>query len=166
MEYTFAMIKPDAVAAKNTGKIIDMIEQNGFEIIRMHKVHLTEDAAQEFYAVHKSKPFFNDMVAFICSGPAIILALGKEGAVADWRKLIGATDPQKAEAGTIRNLFGTSIERNAVHGSDSAENAEKELSMFFFDEADLDEEEVSICDEDECDEDECTEDDDCCRNQS
>src|SRR5580692_883089 len=124
MEYTFAMIKPDAVAAKNSGKIIDSIEQHEFEIIRMHKVNLTEEAAVEFYEIHKSKPFFGEMVSFICSGPAIILALGKENAVAEWRKLIGATDPLKADKGTIRQLFGTSIDKNAVHGSDSVENAE------------------------------------------
>jgi nucleoside-diphosphate kinase len=155
MEYTFAMIKPDAVAAKNSGKIIDMIEKNGFDIVRMHKVNLTEDAAREFYAVHKDRPFFGEMVEFVCSGPAIIMGLSKENAVADWRKLIGATDPLKAEAGTIRKLFGTSISNNAVHGSDSVENAETELAMFFFDEDDMDEdgEEITFCDEDECDED-------------
>jgi nucleoside-diphosphate kinase len=161
MEYTFAIIKPDAVLSKNSGKIIDMIEQHGFDIIRMHKVNLTEEAATEFYEVHKGKPFFGEMISFICSGPAIILALGKENAVADWRKLIGATDPEKADKGTVRQLFGTSIDKNAVHGSDSVENAEKELSMFFFDESDLDEDEVSLCDEEECDEE-----DDCCQNNS
>lgn len=161
MEYTFAMIKPDAVLAKHSGKIIDMIEQHGFDIIRMHKVNLTQEAAAEFYEIHKDKPFFQDMITFICSGPAIILALEKENAVANWRKLIGATDPAKADKGTIRHLFGSSIDKNAVHGSDSAENAEKELSMFFFDESDLDSDEVSLCDEDECDED-----DNCCQNNS
>jgi nucleoside-diphosphate kinase len=157
MEYTFAMIKPDAVAAKNSGKIIDFIEQHGFEVIRMHKVNLTEEAAVEFYEIHKDKPFFGEMVSFICSGPSIILALGKENAVADWRKLIGATDPLKADKGTIRQLFGTGIEKNAVHGSDSVENAEKELSMFFFDESDLDSDEVALCDEEECEEENCCE---------
>jgi nucleoside-diphosphate kinase len=157
MEYTFAMIKPDAVEAKNSGKIIDIIEKNGFDIIRMHKVNLTEEAAAEFYEIHKDKPFFKDMISFICSGPAVILALGKENAVADWRKLIGATDPLKSDAGTIRQLFGTSIDKNAVHGSDSVENAEKELSMFFFDESDLESDEVTLCDEQDCDEDECCE---------
>jgi nucleoside-diphosphate kinase len=157
MEYTFAMIKPDAVEAKNSGKIIDIIEKNGFDIIRMHKVNLTEEAAAEFYEIHKDKPFFKDMISFICSGPAVILALGKEDAVADWRKLIGATDPLKADKGTVRQLFGTSIDKNAVHGSDSVENAEKELSMFFFDESDLESDEVTMCDEQDCDEDECCE---------
>jgi len=161
MEYTFAMIKPDAVSAKNTGKIIDIIEHHGFDIIRMHKVNLTQEAAIEFYEVHKDKPFFGQMVDFICSGPAVILALGKENAVADWRKLIGATDPIKAEKGTIRNQFGKSIDQNAVHGSDSVENAEKELSMFFFDEDDLEaDEEVAFCDEEDCSE------EDCCQNNS
>ena len=125
----------------------------------MHKVHLTEDAAREFYAVHKDKPFYNELVEFVCSGPSIIMGLAKENAVADWRKLMGVTDPAKAEAGTIRKLFGTSIDKNAVHGSDSLENAEMELSMFFFDEDDMDEDEMQFCDEDECKDDE-----ECCQN--
>lgn len=165
MEYTFAMIKPDAVGAKNSGKIIDLIEKNGFEVLRMHKIHLTPEAAEEFYQEHKDKPFFREMVSFVCSGPVIILALAKEHAVKEWRDLIGATDPKKAAAGTIRSLFGTNVGSNAVHGSDSQESAERELSMFFIDEEEFDEENDSQ--EEElgfCDEEDCNDDEDCCRN--
>src|SRR5436190_11276778 len=102
-EFTFAMIKPDALAAKNSGKIIDMIEHHGFDIMRLHKVHLDEETAHEFYAEHKDKPFFNELVEFICSGPVIIMALSKENAIKEWRALMGATDSKKAEKGTIRN---------------------------------------------------------------
>jgi nucleoside-diphosphate kinase len=130
-QYTFAMIKPDAVAAKNSGKIIDLIEAAGFEIVRMQKAELVADAAREFYAVHKERPFFGELVDFIISGPVIVMALQKENAIADWRTLMGATDPQKADAGTIRKKFGTSIGNNAVHGSDAPETAKTELSLFF-----------------------------------
>lgn len=160
VEYTFAMIKPDAVQAKNSGKIIDMIEKKGFEILRMHKIHLTEEAGQEFYEAHKTKPFFGELVEFICSGPVIILALSKENAIKEWRECIGDTDSKKAAAGTVRAAFGTDVCKNAVHGSDSQEAAERELSMFFVDEDDLDEdesEELAFCDEDECEDDK-----DCC----
>lgn len=166
IEYTFAMIKPDAVLAKNSGKIIDLIEKHGFDILRMHKIHMTEEAAREFYSAHKAKPFFGELVEFICSAPVIILALAKENAISDWRKLMGATDSKKAEAGTIRALFGTDVGRNAVHGSDSLEAAENELSMFFLDEEDLDE--TAEDDEDEevefCDDENCSDDEDCCGN--
>ncbi len=131
MQYTFAMIKPDAVAAKNSGKIIDMIENHGFEIVRMEKVMLHADMAREFYAVHKERPFFGELVEFVSSGPVIIMALEKENAIADWRNLMGATDPQKAEEGTIRKKFATSIGNNAVHGSDAPETAAQELKLFF-----------------------------------
>jgi nucleoside-diphosphate kinase len=152
------MIKPDAVAAKNSGKIIDMIELNGFEIMRMHKVLLTEDIAQVFYAIHRSKPFFNELVEFVTSGPVIIMALSKTGAVSAFRNFIGETDPKKAEQGTVRNLFGTDIAHNAVHGSDSDENAKLELSTFFADE--MDEEEGGIAEYSEEDYDIDDEDDD------
>jgi nucleoside-diphosphate kinase len=161
IEYTFAMIKPDAVQAKNSGKIIDMIEKNGFEILRMHKIHLTEEIAEDFYEVHKSKPFFRELVEFISSGPVIICALSKENAIKAWRELMGATDSKKAAAGTVRALFGTDVCKNAVHGSDSQETAESELSLFFIDEQELEEEEgqeeLAFCDEEECEDDE-----DCC----
>lgn len=130
-DLTFAMIKPDAVRAKNAGKIIDMIEKNGFEILRLHKVMLDEDSAQQFYAVHKERPFFNELVEFVCSGPVIIMALRKENAVQEWRNLMGTTNPDQAAEGTVRKAFGTSIQNNAVHGSDSVQTAEDEI-MFFF----------------------------------
>lgn len=131
MEKTFAMIKPDAVAAKNAGKIIDLIEQNGFNIVRMHKVQLTKEGAEKLYAVHKERPFFGEMVEFITSGPIVIMALERENAVQAWRDLMGATDPKNAAEGTIRKLFGASIGNNAAHGSDSQENAQAELNLFF-----------------------------------
>lgn len=153
---TFAMIKPDAVAAKNSGKIIDMIEHNGFEIVRMQKVIIAADLAQEFYAEHKEKPFFGELVEFVISAPVIIMALHKDNAIADWRELIGATDPAKAAAGTIRNLYGTNIGNNAVHGSLDSVSAANELEMFFPDLF-----EYESADED-CSKDKCSDDDDCC----
>ena len=131
IERTFAMIKPDAIAAKNTGKIIDMIEKNGFTILAMRKTQLDKQTAQTFYAVHKERPFFGELVSFVTSGPVIVMALEKDNAVKAWRDLMGATDPQKAEAGTIRKLFGTSIGTNATHGSDAPETAQEELKLFF-----------------------------------
>ena len=131
MQRTFAMIKPDAVAAKNAGKIIDIIEKNGFTIIGMEKTKLNKAKAQEFYAVHKERPFFGELVDFIISGPVIILALEKENAVLAWRDLMGATDPNKASEGTIRKLFGTSIGTNATHGSDAPETAATEIALMF-----------------------------------
>ena len=128
---TFAMIKPDAVAGKNSGKIIDMIEHNGFEIVRMQKVIVAKDLAEEFYAVHKDRPFYQELVEFIISAPVIIMALHKENAITSWRELIGATDPAKAAAGTIRHAFGTDLGNNAVHGSDASETAAQELELFF-----------------------------------
>lgn len=131
MQRTFAMIKPDAVAAKNSGKIIDMIEKNGFTILGMKKVHLNKQTAQEFYAVHKERPFFGELVEFVTSGPVILLALEKENAILAWRDLMGATDPLKAQEGTIRKIFGKNIGNNAVHGSDAPETAHTELALFF-----------------------------------
>jgi nucleoside-diphosphate kinase len=131
LEQTFAIIKPDAIKARHTGKIIDMIEQHGFDILRLQKGQLSIDLAEIFYDVHKDKPFFRELVEFISSGPIIIMALQKENAIQDWRKLMGTTDPAKAEEGTIRKKFGTSIGNNAVHGSDSPETAMRELALFF-----------------------------------
>lgn len=131
IERTFAMIKPDAVAAKNSGKIIDMIESNGFTILGMRKMTIDKAKAQEFYAVHKERPFFGELVSFVTSGPVIVMALEKDNAVKAWRDLMGATDPLKADEGTIRKLFGTNIGTNAAHGSDSVENAKIELKLFF-----------------------------------
>lgn len=131
MEQTLALIKPDAIAAGNSGKIIDLIEKNGFAIDRMEKGLLKKEHAENFYAVHKDKPFFGELTAFITSGPIIVMALRKDNAVNDWRTLMGATDPLKATDGTIRKLYGTDISHNAVHGSDSVENAALELGLFF-----------------------------------
>ncbi|HSW73780.1 MAG TPA: nucleoside-diphosphate kinase [Candidatus Limnocylindria bacterium] len=130
-ERTFAMIKPDAVAAKNSGKIIDIIENNGFTIVRMEKVKLNKQKAEEFYAVHKERPFFGELVNFVTSGPVIVMALEKENGVKAWRDLMGATDPQKAAEGTIRKQFGANIGNNATHGSDALETAKVELALFF-----------------------------------
>lgn len=130
-ETTFAMIKPDAVKDKNVGKIITMIEDNTFEIVRMRKVKLSKDLAKEFYAVHKERPFFDDLVEFVTSGPVIVMALEKENAIKAWRDLMGATNPEEAEEGTIRKKFGTNIGSNAVHGSDAPETAQTELSLIF-----------------------------------
>jgi len=131
MEQTLAIIKPDAVAAGYSGTIINMIEKSGFSIDRMEKGLLKKEPAENFYAVHKDKPFFNELIEFITSGPIIVMALRKENAINDWRNLMGHTDPQKADEGTIRKLFGANIGKNAVHGSDSPETAGHELSLFF-----------------------------------
>jgi len=131
-QQTFAIIKPDAVEAKNTGKIIDMILQDGFEIKKMEKIQFTADQAKTFYAEHKGKPFFDGLVEFMTSGPVIIMVLEKENAIKDWRKLIGATNPAKADKGTIRQLFGTKIPKNAAHGSDAPESAKREIDLLFF----------------------------------
>ncbi|MCZ8354075.1 MAG: nucleoside-diphosphate kinase [Cyclobacteriaceae bacterium] len=128
---TFTMIKPDAVAANNTGAITKMIEEAGFRIVAMKKTALTKELAGKFYAIHKERPFYNDLCAYMSSGPIVPMILEKENAVEDFRKLIGATDPTKAAPGTIRNLFAKSIEANAIHGSDSDENAAIEGAFFF-----------------------------------
>jgi nucleoside-diphosphate kinase len=128
---TFTMIKPDAVGANNSGAIIKMIEEAGFKIIALKKTRLSKERAGQFYAIHKERPFFNDLCEYMSSGPIFPMILEKSNAVEDFRKLIGATDPKKAEAGTIRNLFAKSIEANAIHGSDSDSNAAIEGSFFF-----------------------------------
>ncbi|HEY4194213.1 MAG TPA: nucleoside-diphosphate kinase [Mucilaginibacter sp.] len=128
---TFTMIKPDAVANGHIGAIIDHIIKGGFKITAMKYLWLTPEKAGEFYAVHKARPFYNDLVTFMSSGPIVAAILEKDNAVEDFRKLIGATDPAKAEPGTIRNLFAKSIDANAVHGSDSDENAQIEGSFYF-----------------------------------
>lgn len=125
------MIKPDAVAAGHTGAIIKMIEEAGFRIVAMKKTQLSRERAGQFYAVHRERPFYNDLCTYMSSGPIVPMILEKENAVEDFRKLIGATDPQKAAPGTIRNLFARSIEANAIHGADSDANAEIEGSFFF-----------------------------------
>ena len=128
---TFTMIKPDAVANKNTGAILDIIIKKGFKIIAMKLLQLSSEKAGAFYAVHKSRPFYNDLVKYMTAGPIVAAILEKENAVEDFRKLIGATDPAKAESGTIRAMFAKSIYANAVHGSDSDENAKTEGDFFF-----------------------------------
>jgi nucleoside-diphosphate kinase len=128
---TFTMIKPDAVAAGNSGAIIKMIEEAGFGIVAMKKTQLSADLAGKFYAVHKERPFYGDLVKYMSSGPIVAMILEKDNAVADFRNLIGATDPSKAAPGTIRALFAKSIEANAIHGSDSDENAAIEGNFFF-----------------------------------
>lgn len=125
------MIKPDATGANHTGAIIRMIEEAGFRIVSMKKTQLSRDRAGQFYAIHKERPFFNDLCEYMSSGPIVPMILEKEDAVEDFRKLIGATDPKKAEKGTIRNLFAKSIEANAIHGSDSDSNAIIEGNFFF-----------------------------------
>lgn len=128
---TFTMIKPDAVGNGHIGAILAKINEAGFRIVAMKYTKLSAESAGEFYAVHKARPFYNDLVSYMSSGPIVAAILEKENAVEDFRKLIGATDPAKAEPGTIRNLFAKSIEANAVHGSDSDENAAIEGNFFF-----------------------------------
>ena len=128
---TFTMIKPDAVSAANSGAIMKMIEEAGFRIVAVKKTQLSEARAGEFYAVHSQRSFFQELCTYMSSGAIIPMILEKDNAVEDFRKLIGATDPKKAEPGTIRNLFAKSIEANAIHGSDSDENAAIESSFFF-----------------------------------
>ena len=130
---TFAIIKPDAVRKKYTGKIYDRILKSNFKIVGAKLLQMTIEQAKEFYSVHRERPFFNDLVNFMTSAPCMVLALEKENAVAEWRDTIGATNPQDAAENTIRKDFATSVQENAVHGSDSNENAEKEIAFFFLD---------------------------------
>lgn len=131
MERTFAIIKPDAVKSGYTGKIIQRIEEAGFTIRAMQMRHLTTREAEGFYAVHRERPFFGSLTTFMSSGPCVVMALEAEGAIRKWRDLMGATDPGKADAGTLRKEFGASIEHNATHGSDAPETAAFELGYFF-----------------------------------
>jgi nucleoside-diphosphate kinase len=131
LQRTLAIVKPDAVAKGAAGDIIATIESNGFRIIGMKMLHLKKAQASAFYAVHVGKPFFDSLAAFMTSGPVVVLALEKSNAIADWRKLMGATNPANAEAGTIRKKHAESIEKNAVHGSDAEDTARFELSFFF-----------------------------------
>jgi len=128
---TFTMIKPDAVQDGNSGAIIKLIEEAGFRIVAAKKTKLSAERAGEFYAVHSERPFYNDLCEYMSSGAIIPMILEKENAVADFRKLIGATNPANAEEGTIRKLYARSVEANAIHGSDSDENAAIEGSFFF-----------------------------------
>ena len=131
MERTLAIIKPDAVAAGHTGPIIQRIEAEGFQIRAMRLVRLTRADAEGFYAVHRERPFFGQLAEFMSSGPAVVMALEAPDAIRRWRTAMGATNPEKADAGTIRKDFGTSIERNATHGSDAPETAAFEIGYFF-----------------------------------
>jgi nucleoside-diphosphate kinase len=128
---TFGIIKPDAVAAKHTGSIIQKILDDGFRIRALKLIHMTRKEAEGFYAVHRERPFFAGLTEFMSSAPCVVMALEKEGAVKAWRDLMGATDPAKADEGTLRKQFGGSVGENAVHGSDSDENAAIEIAYFF-----------------------------------
>jgi nucleoside-diphosphate kinase len=131
MQMTLAIVKPDAVAAGHTGEILAELQRRGFVLRGLRVVHLTRAQAEAFYAVHRERPFFGSLVTFMTEGPVVPVALERQDAVAALREAMGATDVAKAAEGTIRKRFGTSIERNAIHGSDSPENAEKELAFFF-----------------------------------
>jgi nucleoside-diphosphate kinase len=128
---TFSIVKPDAVAKGATGDILATLQHAGFHILGMKMLEITKQQAEGFYAVHASRPFFDSLTTFMSSGPIVVLALEKENAIADLRKLMGATDPAKAEAGTIRKKHAASIEANAIHGSDAEDTAKFELSYFF-----------------------------------
>lgn len=131
MERTLAIIKPDAVAARNAGRIIQRIEDSGFTIRAMRLANLTKKEAEGFYAVHRERPFFASLTAFMSSGPLVVLALEAPDAIRTWRTLMGATDPAKADANTLRKDFGTSIGNNATHGSDAPDTAAYEVGYFF-----------------------------------
>ena len=131
MEETLSIIKPDAVERKLENEIKNIFVKNNFEIIKEKKVQLDKKDAEQFYKVHETKPFYNDLCNYLSSGPVLVMVLKKENAIAENRKIMGATNPVEAEEGTIRKMFGISIDKNSVHGSDSKENAEKEINFFF-----------------------------------
>ncbi|MCS7188556.1 MAG: nucleoside-diphosphate kinase [Bacteroidia bacterium] len=131
LERTLGLIKPDAVQAGHIGKILDHILMRGFRIVGMRMLRLSRTAAENFYFMHRGRPFFESLIDFITSGPLVAFVLEREGAVHAYRELMGATDPAKAAPGTLRALFGTNVERNAVHGSDSPESARREIAFFF-----------------------------------
>ena len=131
METTLAIVKPDAVENRHVGRIVSRIEQQGFRIVAMRMLHMTRTEAECFYAVHRERPFFESLTTYMSSGPVVTLVLERDNAIAHWRATMGATDPAKAENGTIREQMGESIERNAVHGSDAPETAAVETSYFF-----------------------------------
>jgi nucleoside-diphosphate kinase len=131
MEQTFAIIKPDAVKTGHAGRILQRIEEAGFRVVALRLQHLTREEAEGFYAVHRARPFFASLTTFMSSGPCLVMALEAADAIKKWRTLMGATDPAKAEAGSLRKEFGTSIEYNATHGSDAPETAAFELGYFF-----------------------------------
>ena len=131
MERTFAIVKPDATAAGYTGRILARIEQEGFKIVGLKKIFLTKKEAEGFYAVHSERPFFNALTTFMSSGPCVVMVLEKEGAIKEWRNLMGATNPAEAAEGTLRKEFGKNIDNNATHGSDAPETAAIEIAYFF-----------------------------------
>jgi nucleoside-diphosphate kinase len=131
LQRTLAIVKPDGVANGVAGNVIARIEHEGFRIVAMRLHHLSRAEAEGFYAVHRERPFFKDLVAFMTSGPAVLMCLERENAIALWREVMGATDPAKAAAGTIRKLYATNIEKNVSHGSDAVETAAFELGWFF-----------------------------------
>jgi nucleoside-diphosphate kinase len=130
-ERTFGIIKPDAVAKGHAGEILTMIERQGFRVVGMKMRRISKPEAEAFYAVHKERPFFSGLVTFMTEGPVVMLVLEREGAIGKWRELMGATNPANAAEGTIRKRFAENIERNSVHGSDSAETAAQEIPFFF-----------------------------------
>jgi len=131
LERTLTIVKPDAVRKNGVGDIIEQFEKNGFRILAMKMLQISKHQAEQFYAVHASRPFYNSLTEFMSSGSIVVLALEKENAIADLRKLMGTTDPAKADEGTIRKRWATNIEHNAIHGSDAEETARFELSFFF-----------------------------------
>ncbi len=131
VQRTFSMIKPDAVAGRHAGEILSILEQNGFRIAGLRTAHLSRKEAEGFYAVHREKPFFRDLVEFITEGPVILMALEREDAILKLREIMGATNPANAAEGTIRKRYAESIQRNAIHGSDAPETAAFELGYFF-----------------------------------
>jgi nucleoside-diphosphate kinase len=131
LERTFAIIKPDAVKNGHVGEILTIIEQSSFRILGLKSRHLTRREAEAFYAVHKERPFYSGLVTFMTEGPVVVLALERDGAIAKWREVMGATNPANAAEGTIRKRFAESIERNCVHGSDAPETASQEIPFFF-----------------------------------
>ena len=133
LEQTLSIIKPDAVERNLENEIKNIFLNNGFKIIKDKKIHISKTEAEDFYKVHQTKPFYNDLCAYLSSGPIVVMILEKENAILGNRKIMGATDPKKAEEGTIRKKFGISIDKNSVHGSDSVENAKIEISFFFKD---------------------------------
>ncbi len=133
IEQTLSIIKPDAVERNVQDQIKNEFKNNGFEILNEKKIHITKEEAEKFYKVHESKPFYNDLCAYLSSGPIVVMKLQKENAVLENRKLMGATNPKDAEEGTLRKKYGISIDKNSVHGSDSIENAKIEIDFFFKD---------------------------------
>ena len=131
MERTLAIVKPDGVERRVAGRVLARIEEEGFEIVALRLVRMSRREAEGFYAVHRDKPFFNDLTAFMSSGPALVMALQADNAIARWREVMGATDPARADEGTLRKQFATNIERNVVHGSDAPETAALETAYFF-----------------------------------